>query len=206
MDGRPYRRTRPRDTIGVMRCRLGLIIALALLGITSCSDDTESTEGFDYSTVPVFGDDHTWEPAHEPPADAVETITADVSYADRAMILPGTPAPVADPEGAEASFDWTTGSLRPGYGMVEHPRVTLTIVDAAGATLVEVVNHPRGTLTVCPSGWIAITIRSVSGCHDPSDTVRLRWEEGGYGFSAEFSDAISLDDAIDWLRGWTLVA
>lgn len=189
-----------------MRSRLGLIILLALLGMASCSDDTESTEGFDYSTVPVFGDDHTWQPAHEPPAEAVETITADVSYADRAIILPGAPAPVADPESTEAIFDWTTGSLRPGYGMVEHPGVTLTIVDASGAILVEVVNHPRGALAVCPSGWIEITIRSAPGCHDPGTTVRIRWEEGGYGFSADFSDAISLDDAIDWLRGWTLVA
>lgn len=193
--------------MGTVRPRiLGLAIALALVVVTACGDDTDSTSGFEYSTVPVFGEDHTWQPAHEPPADVVETITADVSYADRAMILPASPAPVAEPASTEATFDWTTGSLRPGYGMVRHPGVVLTINDVSGATLVEVTSHPRGDLTVCPSGWIEITIRSAPGCHDPGDVVRLRWEEDGHGFSAEFSEAIPLDGAIDWLGDWTLLA
>jgi hypothetical protein len=204
----------PRHRGAMRQRRLGSMIALTLLVFTACGDNTDSTSGddpdstsgFEYSTVPVFGEDHTWQPAHEPPADVVETITADVSYADRAMILPTTPAPIADPAAAESSFDWTTGSLRPGYGMVQHPGVTLTISGADGTTLVEVINHPRGTLTVCPSSWTEIMIRSAPGCHDSGDVVRLRWEEGGYGFSADFAATFSLDTAIEWLDDWMLVA
>jgi hypothetical protein len=205
---RHYRLSRFRCTFTyVLKTRvLALMVVSFALWVAACGDDDvpAGNDNFSYSTIPVFGSNQQWSPAHETPIDTAEAIGGDTTRARRIMILPTTEAPTTNPAGTTAVFTFIAGSERPGYGIVQAPGISLEVIADDGSTIVELVSHPDDRLVVCPTGWIVTTVRSYEGCREDTDRVALRWDEDGDLLSAVFDESIEIDVALSWLETWRI--